>query len=122
MQKLAKREAQLMDAVWRLDRAFVREIIDLLPDNPHYNTVSTMVKILVDKGFLGQEKLGNAYRYFAKVSREAYQAEHQAAAANEVVKSFFDGSPSKLVSYFAREKKLKPEELQEILDMIKKGE
>ncbi|MEM6396738.1 MAG: BlaI/MecI/CopY family transcriptional regulator [Bacteroidota bacterium] len=122
MQKLAKREAQLMDAVWQLERAFVREIIALLPDNPHYNTVSTMVKILVEKGFLGQEKLGNAYRYYALISRAAYQSEHKAAAADEVVNSFFDGSPRKLVSYFAREKQLSPEELEEILDMIKRGE
>lgn len=121
MQKLAKREAQLMAAVWKLEKAFVRDIMELLPDNPHYNTVSTMVKILVEKGFLDKEKLGNAWRFYPLISQEEYQAEHQDAAINEVMKSFFDNSPLKLVSYFAKEKKLKAEELEEILRIIKEG-
>lgn len=121
MHKLAKREAQLMAAVWKLEKAFVRDVMELLPDNPHYNTVSTMVKILVDKGFLGKEKLGNAWRFYPLITQEEYQAEHQDAAIDEVMKSFFDNSPLKLVSYFAKENKLKAEELEEILRMIKEG-
>lgn len=120
MQKLAKREAQLMGAIWQLDRAFIKEIIDLLPTpKPHYNTVSTMVKILEEKGFVAHEKLGNAYRYYAKVSREAYQERFQDEVVDDVVKGFFDGSPMKLVNYFAKEQKLDAADLERILKMIK---
>jgi len=116
MQKLAKREAQLMQAIWQLERAFIKDIIALLPEpKPHYNTVSTMVKILEEKGFVGHEKLGNAYQYFPLVAKEDYQEQ----AVDEVVKGFFDNSPLKLVNYFAKGQKLDPEDLERIVKMIK---
>lgn len=120
MQKLAPREAQIMEALWQLDRAFVKEIIELLPGKkPHYNSVSTMVKILEKKGFVGHEKIGNAYRFYALVSRQQYQNGVKGEVVGEVVKSLFDNSPAKLVNYFAKEQKLSAEELERILKMIK---
>ena len=60
MQKLAKREEQIMQAMWQLGHAFIKEITNEMPEpKPHYNTVATMVKILEDKGFLGHEAIGN---------------------------------------------------------------
>lgn len=121
MQKLAPREAQIMEALWQLDRAFVKEIIELLPGKkkPHYNSVSTMVKILEKKGFVGHEKIGNAYRFFAIISKAEYQNEVKDEVVGEVVKNLFDNSPAKLVNYFAKEQKLSAEELERILKMIK---
>lgn len=121
MQKLAKREAQIMQALWKLERAFVKDIIEELPEpKPHYNTVSTMVKILQEKGFIGREdkKLGNAYRFYPRVQREDYQEE----VVDEVVKGYFDNSPMKLVNYFAKEKKLDAADLERLLKLIKDEE
>ncbi|MTB53645.1 BlaI/MecI/CopY family transcriptional regulator [Lewinella sp. W8] len=119
MRKLAKREAQIMQAIWHLEKAFIKEIVEQLPDpKPHYNSVSTMVKLLEDKGFVDHEKLGNAYRYFAVVSKEDYQEE----VVDDVVRGFFDDSPMKLVNYFAKEQKLDAQDLERILKMIKSQE
>ena len=71
MIKLATREEQIMQVFWDLERAFIRDIIPLLPDpKPHYNSVATMVKILEEKGFLDHEAVGNVYQYFPIISRE----------------------------------------------------
>ncbi|MEM9930142.1 MAG: BlaI/MecI/CopY family transcriptional regulator [Bacteroidota bacterium] len=119
MQKLAKREAQIMQAIWRLKKAFVKEIVEALPEpRPHYNSVSTMVKLLEKKGFVSHEKMGNAHRYFAVVQKEDYQVE----MVDDVVKGFFDDSPMKLVNYFAKEQKLDAAELERLLKMIKDQE
>ncbi len=119
MQKLAKREAQIMQIIWELERASIKEIVDRLPEpRPHYNSVSTMVKLLKSKGFVGEEKLGRAYTYFAAVPKEDYQEE----VVDEVVKGFFDNSPMKLVNYFAKEQKLDAADLERILKIIKKKE
>ncbi|TXF90549.1 BlaI/MecI/CopY family transcriptional regulator [Neolewinella aurantiaca] len=116
MQKLAKREAQIMQALWELERAFVKDIVEMMPEpRPHYNSVSTMVKLLKQKGFVDFEKQGNAYQFFPVVSKEEYQSK----VVGDVVKGFFDGSPMKLVNYFAKEKKLDEAELERLLKMIK---
>ena len=116
MQRLAKREAQLMEVLWRLKKAFVKEIIAELPDpKPHYNTVSTMVKILEEKGFVDHEKLGNAYRFFPVVAEEEYQKK----AVDDVVRRYFDNSPMKLVNYFAKEQQIDAEELERLVKLIK---
>ena len=74
MQKLAKREEQIMQVFWKLEKAFIKEIIPEMPDpKPHYNSVATMVKILEEKGFLDHDTIGNIYHYYPKVSREDYQ-------------------------------------------------
>lgn len=105
-----------MEVLWRLKKAFVREIIEELPDpKPHYNTVSTMVKILEEKGFVDHEKLGNAYRFFPVVAEEEYQKK----AVDDVVRRFFDNSPMKLVNYFAREQQLDADELERLIHLIK---
>lgn len=119
MQKLAKREAQIMHAIWELEHAFIKDIVEAMPEpRPHYNSVSTMVKLLEEKGFVSHEKLGNAHRYFAVVPREDYQEK----VVDDVVKGFFDNSPMKLVNYFAREQKLDAADLERLLKMIKDQE
>jgi predicted transcriptional regulator len=116
MKKLAKREAQIMQAIWNLKHAFVKDIVEAMPEpRPHYNSVSTMVKLLEKKGFVSHEKLGNAHRYFAVVKKEDYQEE----VVDDVVKGFFDNSPMKLVNYFAKEQKLDAAELERLLKIIK---
>ena len=116
MQKLAKREEQIMQVLWQLEKAFVREIIDELPEpKPHYNTVSTIVRILEEKGFISHKSFGNTHQYFPAISKEDYQK----SAVGDVLKNYFDDSYSKMVAYFAKEEKISEDELNEILQMIK---
>ena len=115
MQKLAKREEEIMQACWHLGKAFIKEIIAELPDpKPHYNSVATMVRILEEKGFLGHEALGNTFQYYPIVSKEQYQNH----AFDDIVKKYFNNSYPRMLAYFAREQKISQEELNEILELI----
>ena len=116
MTKLAKREEQIMQAFWKLEKAFIKEIIPNLPNpKPHYNSVATMVKILEEKGFLGHEAFGNVYQYYPKIKREDYQKH----AMKDIVKHYFDNSYPRMLAYFAKEQNLSEKEFNEILQMIK---
>lgn len=119
MQKLAKREEQIMQAFWKLKKAFIKEVLAEMPSpQPHYNTMSTMVRILEDKGFLAHESLGNTFRYYPEVSKEDYQKQ----ALGDLVKNYFEGSASNLVMFFAREHLITESEFQDILENIRAGE
>jgi predicted transcriptional regulator len=116
MVKLAKREEQIMQVFWNLEKAFIRDVIPHLPDpRPHYNSVATIVKILEEKGFLDHENTGNMNCYFAVVTREQYQK----YALKDIVSKYFDNSYPRMLAYFAKEQKLSEKEFNEILKMIK---
>jgi len=116
MTKLAKREEQIMQVFWDLQKAFIRDIIPLLPDpKPHYNSVATIVKILEEKGFLDHETVGNIYQYSPVISREDYQKH----AMKDLVSQYFDNSYPRMLAFFAKEQNLSEEELNEIVNLIK---
>lgn len=118
MIKLAKREEQIMTVFWDLEKAFIRDIIPLLPDpKPHYNSVATIVKILEEKGFLQHEIVGNMYRYFPTVTREEYRK----IALKDIVTNYFDNSYPKMLAFFAKQQKISAKEFQEVLKLIKSG-
>ncbi len=116
MQKLAKREEQIMQACWHLGKAYIKEIIAELPDpKPHYNSVATMVRILEDKGFLGHETFGNTFQYYPVITKEQYQNH----AFDDIVRQYFNNSYPSMLAYFAKEQQLSQQELDEILEIIK---
>jgi len=116
MQKLAKREEQIMQVFWTLEKAFIKEIIPEMPEpKPHYNSVATMVKILEEKGFLGHEAVGNIYQYFPLIGKEEYQKH----AMKDIVSQYFDNSYSNMLAFFAKEQKLSEQELNDIVNIIK---
>src|SRR3982750_2556417 len=116
MIRLAKREEQMMQAFWTLQKAFIKEIIPHLPNpKPHYNSVATMVKILEEKGFLDHESVGNVYSYFPIISREDYQK----YAMKDIVSQYFDNSYPRMLAFFAKEQNLSEKEMAEILEIIK---
>ncbi len=118
MVKLAKREEQIMQVYWELEKAFIKDVIPHLPDpKPHYNSVATMVKILEEKGFLDHEAVGNVYQYFPIISREKYQSHFM----KDIVSQYFDNSYPRMLAFFAKEQNLSENELNEILQMIKKN-
>jgi BlaI family penicillinase repressor len=124
MIKLAKREEQIMQAFWAFrqandDKVFIKDIITQLPEpKPHYNSVATMVKILEEKGFLDHETVGNQYCYFPVISKEEYQKH----AMKDIVSQYFDNSYPRMLAFFAKEQNLSEKELNEIVQMIKKGD
>lgn len=119
MQKLAKREEQFMLVLWELGHAFTKEIIAELPDpKPHYNTVSTIIKILEDKGFVDHETFGKSHRYFPLVSKEDYQQRN----LTDIVSNYFDNSYMKMVAHFAKNEKISKEELASIMKLINKDQ
>jgi BlaI family transcriptional regulator, penicillinase repressor len=116
MVKLAKREEQIMQVFWQLEKAFIKEIIPLLPEpKPHYNSVATMVKILEEKGFLDHETVGNVYRYFPVVKKEDYQKH----AMKDIVSQYFDNSYPRMLAFFAKQQNLSETDLKEIIEQIK---
>ncbi len=119
MQKLAKREEEIMQILWKLEKGFIKEIIEEMPEpKPHYNTVSTIVRILSDKGYIDHKPFGNTHQYFPLLKKENYQKD----AITDVLKKYFDNSYSKMVAHFAQEEKISQNELEDILNLIKKEE
>lgn len=119
MQKLTKREEEIMQVIWDLEKAFVKEVREQLPEpRPHYNTVSTIVRNLEDKGYLAHEAFGNTHRYYPLVSKKDYLEQFVGPG----LKRYFDNSFKKMVAFFAKEEKISVEELKEIIEMIEKGD
>ena len=120
MQKLAKREEQIMQALWQLEKAFVKEIIEELPaPKPHYNTVSTIIRILRDKGFVAHKTYGNTHQFYPVISKEEYQQGAVGDVVKDVIENYFDNSYSKMVTHFAKEDKISESELEQIMKMIR---
>ncbi len=117
MQKLTNKEEEVMKILWKLEKAFVKEILEEFKgDKPHYNTLSTIVRNLEDKKFVGHRAFGKTHQYYPLVSKERYRKRF----INETVADFYDNSYKNLVSFFAREEKITADELREIISIIEK--
>lgn len=114
---LTKAEEQIMQVLWSVGKGFSRDILDALPQpKPHQNTVGTILKILQDKGFVGANLIGRNHEYYALVSKEDYSK----SSVKSLVKGYFDGSFSNMVSFFVKEKSMSVEDLEKLLQQIKK--
>lgn len=115
MLELTKAEEQIMQILWILEKAFVKDIVEQLPDpKPAYNTVSTIVRILERKKFVSYKAYGKTHEYYPLVSKEDYTTAH----LDNFIKNYFSNSFEKMVSFFAREKNLSVQEMEEILKMM----
>ncbi len=116
--KLTEKEAQIMTMLWERGPMFVREMLPLYDEpRPHFNTVSTTVRILEDKGYVGHEAVGSSHRYFAAVSPEEFRERSLA----QVVKNYFNNSYAMAVSALVREEKISVDELRRIIEMVEKN-
>lgn len=116
MIELTKREDQIMRIVWKLKKAFIRDVVEELPEpRPHYNTVATLIKILVKKGVLESEMIGNTHQYKPVQDFEEYR-ENQ---IGDIKEKFFENSFSKMMAHFAKKEKLTEEERKELIKIIK---
>jgi predicted transcriptional regulator len=116
MKELTRAEEQIMHVLWGLGAAFVKDVIERLPEpKPAYNTVSTIVRILEKKGFVGHRAMGQSHQYYPLVSKKIYTQEF----LRSFVKDYFDDSYQELVSFFARDKNMSLEELEDILGALR---
>lgn len=114
---LTRAEEQLMQVLWDLDKAFVKEVIEKLPvPKPAYNTVSTIIRILETKGFVGHEAFGKAHQYFPIISKEDYKR----FATEKLLGNYFENSVESMFSFFVKEEKMDLSDVDEILKMINK--
>jgi BlaI family penicillinase repressor len=115
MEELTKTEEPIMQALWKLKKAFVKDIIEHLPENPKppYNTVSSVVRILERKGYVGFTAYGKTYEYFPLISKAQYRAN----SLKRMLARYFDNSPAALVSYMVEET-LSPKEVEQLRKLL----
>ena len=119
MKQLTKAEEEIMQILWKLGKANVASVIAEMPEpKPAYNTVSTIVRILEDKGFVDHEKKGKGYLYFPLLDRETYSNQ----SINKVMNSYFNGSFKSMVSFFMKKNDMSTKDLEAILKEIDKKE
>ena len=117
MKVLTKAEEQVMHVLWKLEKGFLREIIDAMPGpKPHQNTVATLLRILVDKEFVNITVLGRQHQYSPLLGKEEYSKR----TMKQMVKGYFEGSFSNIVSFMVKENNISIEELEVLLAQIKK--
>lgn len=117
MQKLTNKEEEIMQILWKLKKAFVKDIMEeITEDKPHYNTLSTIVRNLEEKGYVGYTAYGKTHQYFPVVTIENYRKKFM----NTAIDTYFNSSYKNLVSFFAEEEKISADELREILEIIEK--
>ena len=116
MKTLTKTEEQVMQVLWKLQQGFLKDIVENSPEaKPHSNTIATILKILVEKGFVDYEIQGRNNLYKPLISK----AEYGKKTINQVVKGYFEGSPARLVSQFLTDNKLSLDELEALMQQIK---
>ena len=119
MEKLTNKEEGIMRVLWQLKKAFVKEVVAELPEpKPHYNTVSTTIRNMEEKGFIKHEAFGKSHRYYPAISREAYRKTYM----HKTIQHYFEDSYKNVVSFFAKEEKISIDELKEIISIIEKNE
>ncbi|WP_109439018.1 MULTISPECIES: BlaI/MecI/CopY family transcriptional regulator [Aquimarina] len=118
MEKLTNKEEVVMQALWKLKKAFAKEVQAELNNTVHYNTVSTIIRNLEDKGYIAHQAFGKTHQYYPIITKEDYRS----AFISKAMKQYFNDSYKNMVSFFAKEEKITAEELREILKVIEKKE
>ncbi len=117
MKELTKAEDQIMQVLWKLEKAFVKDIVEQLPEpKPAYNTVSTIVRILEKKGFVGYKAFGKTHEYFPLIAKEKYTRFY----LNNMMTGYFNGSFQNLVSFFAKDNVMKVQEIDQLVKELEK--
>jgi len=117
MKELTKAEEQIMQLLWKLEKAFVKDIIEKIPDpKPAYNTVSTIIRILEKKGFVDHNAYGKTYEYFPLISRKDYTRSFM----KNFMRNYFSGSFQEMVSFFAKEDNMSLADFDELAEDVKR--
>jgi BlaI family penicillinase repressor len=117
MEKLTNKEEEIMHILWKLEKGFVKDVMaEIKEEQPHYNTLSTIIRNLEDKGYVSHKAYGKTHEYYPIVSKESYRK----GFMNNAIDTYFNNSYKNMVSFFAKEEKISVEELKEIIDLIEK--
>ncbi len=115
MRELTRAEEQVMQVLWKIKKGFVKDILEHFNEpKPAYNTISTIVRILQDKGFVNHKAYGRTHEYYPVVSKNEYSKNH----LNNFVNDYFSNSFEKMVSFFAREQNISVREMEEIMKIM----
>ena len=115
--QLTKTEEQLMQFLWKQERAFMKDLLEMFPDpKPAATTVATLLKRMTDKGFVGYKEYGKSREYFAIVEKTDYFSKQ----VNGMIKSFFNNSAAQFASFFTKETNMSAAELEELRKIIDK--
>lgn len=117
MIKLTAKEEEVMGFFWEKGPLFVKQLLEFYEEpKPHYNTLSTIVRGLEEKGFISYTVYGNTYQYYAAITEEEYRRQ----TLKGVVKKYFDNSYTRVVSALVEEEKISIEELKKLIEQIEK--
>ena len=119
MEELTKTEERVMQVLWALKKCFVKDIIEALPDDPKppYNTISSVVRLLEKKGYIGYKAYGKTYEYFPLITK----ADYRKSSFKKILSGYFDNSPEHLFSFMVKEQQLTAEDIDKIKDIINKN-
>ena len=114
---LTNAEEQVMKLLWKLEKAFIRDLMKELPDpKPAQTTINTLLKRMIDKGFVNYRQYGNSREYYPLVTRNDYFSDH----ISVLIKDFFNNSTAQFASFFANETDMTNEELRELREIVDK--
>ena len=117
MRQLNEKEEQVMQILWRLQKAFVKEIrAEMAEPKPPVTTLSSLVRKLDQEGIIGHESFGKTHRYFPVLKKEDYRKK----SMKKLLTNYFSGKPEQLLSYFVNEERIDVNELSDLLEQIKK--
>ena len=117
MQKLTNKEEEIMHILWKLEKAFVKDVLsEIKEDKPHYNTLSTIIRNLEEKGYVSYHAYGKTHQYYPIVTKESYKKRFM----NNAIDNYFNSSYKNVVSFFAKEDKISVADLKEIIALIEK--
>lgn len=117
LKELTKAEDQVMQILWKLNKAFVKDILaEFVDPKPAYNTVSTIVRILEKKNFVSYKAYGKTHEYYPIISKNEYSKFY----LNSFMGSYFDGSFQKLVSFFAKQNDMDVHQIEELMKYVEK--
>jgi BlaI family transcriptional regulator, penicillinase repressor len=118
MEELTKTEERIMQVLWKLEKAFVKDIIDELEEEPKppYNTISSIVRLLEKKGYVSYRAYGKTYEYFPAISKEAYAK----TSFSKLFSGYFDNSPKSLLSFMVKQEQLSEADIEELKALINK--
>jgi len=117
MQKLTNKEEEVLQILWKLEKAFVKDVLaEIKEEQPHYNTLSTIIRNLEEKGYVAYNAFGKTHQYYPIVTKEAYRKRF----FNTAIDNYFNSSYKNVVSFFAKEEKISVDDLKEIIALIEK--
>lgn len=118
MEKLTRQEEKAMLSIWKISKGFAKDVLENFSETaPHYNTISSLIRSLEAKGYVGHKTYGNTYEYYPLISKDAYTSQFLSG----FIGNYFEDSYKDVVSFFAQEQKLSVEDLKEIISLIEKN-